>query len=65
MGQDVCQNLNHRRTHVTVRFCPECGEVVNKGIPIRKCSEGLHAIMRRKQNNYCVRCGAQLIRDTR
>ena len=56
-----CPNLNHRRANPPVRFCPDCGEVVNEGIPIRKCNEEVHAKRRRKRDNYCLYCGEQLI----
>ncbi|MBW1773351.1 MAG: hypothetical protein JRJ51_12860 [Deltaproteobacteria bacterium] len=59
--QSKCPNLNHRRTNAPVRFCSTCGEVVNKGILSRKCTEEEHAKKRRERNKYCVDCGEQLI----
>ncbi len=56
-----CPNYNHSRRNVPVRGCPMCGEVVNAGIPIRKCSEEEHARKRRARDKYCVDCGKQLI----
>ena len=61
MRGNNCPNYNHDRENVPVRFCPECGEVVNRGIPIRKCNEEEHAISRRERDKYCVHCGEQLI----
>ena len=56
-----CPNYNHERENAPVRFCPECGEVVNEGIPIRKCNKKEHDISRRERDNYCAYCGKQLI----
>ncbi len=61
MQRKKCPNFNHRRTNPPVRFCPLCGEVVNKAILIRECSEEEHAISRRKRHKYCLHCGEQLI----
>ncbi len=61
MSQIRCRNFNHSRTHVAVRFCTLCGEVVNGNISIRRCSEEEHAKRRRDQNKFCVDCGEQLI----
>jgi hypothetical protein len=58
-----CPNFNHRRTNAPVRFCPECGEVVNGNIPMRKCTEEGLAIMRRNGNKYCVDYGEKLIEE--
>jgi hypothetical protein len=54
-------NFNHGRANVTVRFCPMCGEVVNKNISAQACNEEQHAKRRRDRNKYCVDCGEQLI----
>ena len=56
-----CTNFNHGHPNAPVRFCPVCGEVVNKDIPIRKCSMEKHAKGRRERDKYCVDCGEQLI----
>jgi hypothetical protein len=58
-----CPNLNHGRHDVPVRFCPMCGEVVNRDIRIKKCTEEEHASSRRKRNKYCLDCGEQLMKD--
>ena len=34
-----CPNLNHRVTSPPVRFCPNCGMVVNQRIRAKECSE--------------------------
>jgi rRNA maturation protein Nop10 len=63
MAQRLCPNMNHRRRESPVAFCPECGEVVNQGIPPRSCSEESHAKQRRGRSHYCVDCREQLIRE--
>ncbi len=60
MMPNPCTNLNHRRTESPVRFCPQCGTVVNARITSRQCSEGNHARSRRNQNLFCVDCGDTL-----
>jgi len=56
-----CLNHNHGRSNAPVRFCPMCGQVVNKNISVEVCSEEKHAEKRRGRNTYCVDCGEQLI----
>ena len=62
MAQRLCPNMNHRRKDSPVAFCPQCGEVVNSGVPPRSCREESHAKQRRGGSDYCVDCGEQLIR---
>lgn len=56
-----CPNLNHRRTAAPVRYCPHCGEVVNKKIFPQISCAGTHIRRRRERNKFCVDCGLQLI----
>ena len=65
MAQRLCRNMNHRRRDSRVAFCPDCGEVVNPGIPPRSCSEESHAKQRRGRSHYCVDCREQFIRERR
>ena len=58
-----CPNLNHGCTNAPVGFCPLCGEVVNRDIPVRRCKEEEHAKKRREGNKYCVNCGELLIQE--
>jgi hypothetical protein len=58
-----CPNFNHRRGSVSVRFCPDCGKVVNPGILTKKCSEAIHAKSRHGRSKYCAECGELLIRE--
>jgi len=55
-----CSNMNHRRADAPVRYCPECGAVVNARLPVRECSEKEHAAARRTQNKFCVDCGTRV-----
>lgn len=56
-----CSNLNHKRENTPVRFCPDCGELLNEDIPIKKCKKKEHTTNRRERDAYCVNCGEQLI----
>jgi hypothetical protein len=60
MPQQPCPNLNHRRTTVTIRHCPHCGDVLNARIAVQSCREEHHTQQRRRQSMYCVDCGLQL-----
>ena len=55
-----CNNDNHGRSVVTIRFCPNCGAVVNEKIFARGCLPEKHARMRRARSTYCVDCGEGL-----
>jgi len=61
MQATSCPNFNHRRSNAPVRFCPDCGEVVNDAVPAQKCSKDKHAEKRRELSKYCSDCGEQLI----
>ena len=61
MQRKNCPNFNHRRANAPVRFCADCGAVVNEAILVRECSEEKHAISRRGGTQYCVHCGEKLI----
>jgi len=60
MLRERCPNDNHGRAIVTIRFCPNCGVVVNKNILARGCPDEKHAKSRRDRNTFCVDCGEQL-----
>ena len=53
--------MNHRRSDAPVRYCPNCGEVVNENIILKKCSDAEHAESRKDRYKHCVHCGLQLI----
>jgi hypothetical protein len=49
------------RSVVTVRFCSQCGVVVNDRIVASRCQGEQHAKMRRSRSAWCVDCGEHLI----
>jgi hypothetical protein len=61
MLRDRGANDNHGRAVVRIRFCPNCGVVVNKNILVTGCADERHAESRRSRNNFCVGCGEQLL----
>ena len=61
MQEQRCPNDNHGRAVVTVRCCPNCGDIVNAKIPIRVCPEQEHMGARRRQHAFCMNCGEQLL----
>jgi rRNA maturation protein Nop10 len=63
MLRERCPNDNHGRAVVTVRYCPNCGLVVNESIPARECPLEKHARLRRLRNTYCVDCGQGLVQE--
>jgi hypothetical protein len=56
-----CPNLNHRRGDAPVRYCPQCGVMVNSDHRIAACTEDRHAAARRQQSTFCAHCGVRLI----
>ena len=61
MHRERCPNFNHRKANPPVRHCPVCGEVVNKNIPAKECTQEKHTKKRRERSLYCIDCGLQLI----
>ncbi len=55
-----CINRNHGRVDAPVRFCPDCGQVVNDVVSTKHCQEGAHDQSRRTGNRYCADCGKML-----
>ncbi len=62
MRPKPCPNYNHGRRDAPVRYCSNCGQVVNERILIQTCSEQKHAKERKRRNTFCVDCGEQLIK---
>ena len=62
MNVVLCPNFNHQEAYPPVRFCPDCGKVVNERVPAKQCSEQSHASARMDRNEYCIDCGEQLIK---
>jgi hypothetical protein len=61
----TCANFNHGKPSAPVRACSMCGEVVNSGIPLKRCDEAKHAKERRERNVFCMDCGTRLASDSR
>ena len=59
-----CPNFNHFKSNVAVRYCCDCGEVVNDDMPKKKCAEESHSKRRRDRSHFCVDCGEDLRKDT-
>jgi hypothetical protein len=60
VSQKDCGNLIHRCSNVPVRFCKECGEVVNEEVSAKACSEEEHERKRLDRATYCSECGQPL-----
>jgi NADH pyrophosphatase NudC (nudix superfamily) len=59
--RNVCDNVNHTRREAPVRYCPQCGGVVNAQEEGSACEEAKHAAARRRHTRYCSACGAELV----
>ena len=60
MRIEPCTNLNHRRTS-PVRFCIDCGKVLNASLPANRCAEMEHKERRLRKCKFCPSCGEQLV----
>lgn len=56
-----CGNLNHNKMNVNVRFCVTCGEIVNRNIKVRRCSDAVHSQSRKTGSIFCTDCGKKLV----
>lgn len=54
-----CPNMNHGRLNAPVKFCPMCGELVNRLVSA-KCDQASHANLRRNRHMFCHDCGKKL-----
>jgi hypothetical protein len=45
---------------VRVRWCPNCGEVLNPNILPRTCRDEEHVKLRRERSTFCMDCGTRL-----
>ena len=57
-----CVNLNHTKMNVLVRFCSLCGEIVNRKIQTRNCSESTHSERKKGGSKFCIDCGKKLVK---
>ena len=62
MKTEFCPNMNHRNSNPPVRYCPNCGDVVNTSLSDKHCSEESHSRSRMVSDKYCVHCGDQLVK---
>lgn len=51
--------MNHGRTNVSIRFCPNCGEELNPTLKSR-CDNAKHAQLLKNRNAFCTDCGKKL-----
>jgi hypothetical protein len=58
-ARQSCPNMNHGRTNPPIRFCPLCGEMVNRAVT-RTCDKTAHLSRRKNRDQYCVDCGKKL-----
>jgi hypothetical protein len=54
-----CPNMNHGRSNPTIRFCPNCGESINRRATGR-CDHNKHAELRKQRHTFCYDCGKSL-----
>ncbi len=59
-NEDRCTNMNHGRSNAPVRFCPTCGETVNKQAASQRCDDSKHDARRKDRNTFCCDCGKKL-----
>jgi len=55
-----CRSSCHVSSEPAVRYCPNCGELVNEKIPFKQCTEQSHARMRMDVGQFCRDCGEKL-----
>ena len=61
MDSSPCPNLNHGRSPAPVRYCPDCGQVVNPDLMRKRCTPEDHATERRNRRKFCSDCGHQVM----
>jgi rRNA maturation endonuclease Nob1 len=54
-----CANMNHSRPKPPIKFCPICGEEVNR-VLMARCDSEKHAIRRKDRDQFCIDCGKKL-----
>ncbi len=55
----VCPNLNHGRSLITIKYCPNCGEKFNS-FTHGHCNEEKHRTRRKERYFFCIDCGKNL-----
>ena len=61
MKPNRCPNLNHRRNDASVRYYPNCGQIVNDRIAVKTCRKETHRTKRMAFSKFCCDYGEQLI----
>lgn len=56
-----CENMNHGRMVVSIKYCPSCGERFERGTA-KKCDDAIHAARRKERSQFCLDCGKNLNR---
>ena len=51
--------MNHGRWNAPVKYCPTCGDSVNKAAT-GSCSHASHAELRKNRFAFCTSCGTKL-----
>lgn len=54
-----CPNRNHGRSDAPVKFCPNCGDSVNRQAA-GSCDKTKHAYLRKQRHMFCTDCGRSL-----
>ena len=54
-----CPNMNHGRLNAPVKYCPMCGDAVNRQAT-GSCNPNKHADLRRQRLSFCHDCGKKL-----
>lgn len=57
---EKCRNFNHGKVNVNIRYCVDCGQIVNRNIPKGSCNDSIHADRRKSRSMFCIDCGIQL-----
>lgn len=54
-----CPNMNHGRLNAPVKYCPMCGDSVNRSAS-GNCDQARHAELRKNRLLFCSDCGKKL-----
>jgi acetone carboxylase gamma subunit len=55
-----CANMNHGKMNPPIKFCPNCGELLNSGIRV-SCDDAKHKHFMKSRNFFCCDCGKKLL----
>lgn len=57
--RERCANMNHSRSNAPIKFCPTCGEIVNR-LAQGRCDKITHMALRKDRHAFCTTCGEKL-----